>query len=121
MRKLGLSVAELAQMIGVSPAKVSQAIRGELIDVETVTKLSQWLGVHPCSLINAESMPEDELASQIAVLIEQAPEVAEIFRAAVLLINNGTASPELVEDIVIYVSYKLRRRLPTVFPRKQKR
>lgn len=81
------SVRKMSTDVGVSHATILRFLQGQTADPETVKAVAGWLGVNPATALNAE-VP-DSLAAKIALLIEQKPDLCEIFSEAVTRVLDG--------------------------------
>ncbi len=109
-RKRGWSSRKMAQEIGVSHTTILRALRGELVDLDTLIGIADWLGVRPSDLLNSFSKRKGaDLSAVIAVLIERIPALKEPLQAAAEAVQAGTVDPSIVEDIVTYATYKLEK------------
>lgn len=112
---LDYSSRQAAKMVGVSHATILRALKGEVVDLETLIKMSDWLNVKPHTLLNTFSSSDDGLADQIAVVINRYPALKDAFTRAIRLISAGEADPAVIDDIAAYSSYKLE-----LYPRRKK-
>jgi transcriptional regulator with XRE-family HTH domain len=106
------SSRQIALEVGVSHSTIMRALRGDLVDVGTILKLSKWLGVKPNTLINAMATErEDKLADQIAVMLESSPMLETEFRRAVDAIVAEKLDPHVLEDIASYAAYRINMKI----------
>lgn len=105
MTQKNVSSHTVADEIGVSHTTVLRAMRGERIDVDTLIKLANWLGVRPSELLN--SMSDTSLADDIATLLTHSPELETTLKDAVERVKAGQLDPAVLKDIVSYAMYKL--------------
>jgi transcriptional regulator with XRE-family HTH domain len=107
-QKLDLSSRQAAAEVGVSHATILRALRGDIVDLETLIKLSGWLNVKPATLLNTFAKSPDPLADQVAVVLERHPKVREMFSKVMKAITDEKADPDVIDDIVAFAAYKLR-------------
>jgi transcriptional regulator with XRE-family HTH domain len=107
MKELNLSARQAAEIIGTSHTTILRAASGEIVDLDTVIKISDWLGVRPSRLLNSFSQEQDVLDERITALIEGNPKLKEVFKRAMTLVENNEIDPTIIEDIVAYSSFKL--------------
>ena len=105
-KKRGWSSRELAEAVGTSHTTILRALRGELVDLDTIVKIANWMNVRPSTLLDGFGK-KDQVAVRVAVLVERVPGLAKTLEAAADAIDEGRAEPELIEDIVAYATYKL--------------
>ena len=109
-RKRGWSSRKMAEEIGVSHTTIIRAMRGDLVDLDTLIAIADWAGVRPSDLLNSFSKRKGaDLSAVIAVLIERIPALKEPLQAAAEAVQAGTVDPSIVEDIVTYATYKLEK------------
>ncbi len=108
-RKRGWSSRKMAEEIGVSHTTIIRAMRGDLVDLDTLIAIADWAGVRPSDLLNSFSKKSGDLSTTIAILIERIPALKAPLEAAAEAVKNGTADPSIVEDIVTYATYKLEK------------
>jgi transcriptional regulator with XRE-family HTH domain len=108
MRDKGLSSRKMAEAIGSSHTTILRALRGEAVDVETIIKIANYLGVRPSELL--DSMATDTtLPDQLAVLLAHSEELEQQLADAMERVQAGELKPEVVRDIVSYALYKLNQ------------
>ena len=108
--ELELSSRQAAEATGVSHTTVLRALRGDSIDLDTLIKLSGWLGVKPHTLLNSMASADTHLSDQIAVMLESNRILAGEFKMAVQATIAGKVDPEIIEDIAAYAAYKINIR-----------
>ena len=105
LRDQGLSSRKAAGQIGVSHSTILRILRGDPFDVPTLVAIANWLHVRPATLL--DTLGEDPLEAQVATLLERLPKLAGVLEKAATMIENGEASPAIMEDIVAYANFKL--------------
>ncbi len=108
-RKRGWSSRKLAEEIGTSHTTILRAMRGEIVDLDTLIAIADWAGVRPSDLLNSFSKRGMDFASALAVLIERVPALKKPLEEATKAVQAGTVDPAIVEDIVTYALYKLEK------------
>ena len=106
-KTLDYSSRQAAKEVGVSHATILRALRGDVIDLETLIKMSDWLNVKPHTLRNTFSSFDAGLADRIAVIIDRHPKLRSVFAKAIELIVNDEADPYILDDIAAYAVYRL--------------
>ena len=96
----------MADEIGTSHTTILRALRGELVDLDTIIKIANWLDTRPSTLLDGFGR-KDSVVVRVASIVERVPGLAKIIEEAAAAVENGTADPALVEDIVSYAAYKL--------------
>jgi transcriptional regulator with XRE-family HTH domain len=89
-------IREVALDIGVSPATLSRVERGKLPDLETFSRICEWLGVDPAEVLEIKKsiMPrqQEQRASEVVIAahlradptqdLESAQDLAQLIMAA---------------------------------------
>ena len=84
-KRSGVGIRAVAKEIGVSPATLSRVERGFLPDLETFSKICEWVGVNPANVLG------------VKVKSEQIPKVAVHFKkSAALAPNTAKALAQMV-------------------------
>ncbi len=107
MKNKGLSTRQVAKEIGTSHTTILRALRGEIVDMATIMKVSEWLGVKPATLINSLASTKAALPEKIAVMLGNYPHLEEEFSKAINAISAGTVEPEIIENIAAYAAYRI--------------
>ncbi len=107
MKNKGLSTRQVAIKIGASHTTILRALRGEIVDVATILKFSEWMGVKPATLINSLSEAEKALPEKIAVMLGNHPLLEREFTKAVKAIVADQIDPAIIQDIAAYAAYKI--------------
>ena len=108
MDERGLSSHKAAEAIGVSHTTILRALRGEAVDVDTIIKIANFLGIRPSELLNSMST-DATLPDQLAALLGHSPQLEEELKDAVERVQAGALDPAVVKDIVSYALYKLNQ------------
>jgi transcriptional regulator with XRE-family HTH domain len=110
-QKLELSSRQAAEKVGVSHATILRALRGDIVDLETVLKISEWLGVKPHTLLNSMVNTKAGLSEKIAIMLEDNPLLAKEFSKAVDAILKGKVETSVIEDIASYAAYQINMKI----------
>ncbi|MGD8753866.1 MAG: hypothetical protein PVG14_20720 [Anaerolineales bacterium] len=108
-----LSVRAAAREVGVSHTTLLRALDGENMDMPTIEKIAEWMGIRPSLLIDLAvhaSREDDDLVRSVAAFIRQDPEIAEVFQRAVNRVENGKMSPSMVRKLVRYAAFLMEDR-----------
>jgi hypothetical protein len=106
LKEQNLSSRGAANAIGVSHTTILRALRGDVVDLETVLLISDWLHVRPSTLLNSMNNTAT-LSDQIAAIVERNPRLNQVFSDATIAVKAGNADPVIIEDIIAYALYKL--------------
>jgi len=107
MMKQGLSARQTAKLTGISHGTIDRILNGEWIDLETLVKLCNWLGVSPATALDTLGEGTDAVVSAIATIIEAQPKLAKTFLDAARDVKDGKLSPDDLRDIVAYAAYRI--------------
>jgi transcriptional regulator with XRE-family HTH domain len=106
LKERKLSSRGAADAIGVSHTTILRALRGDVVDLETVLLISDWLHVRPSTLLNSMNSTAT-LSDQIAAIVERNPRLNQVFSDATIAVKAGEADPAIIEDIIAYALFKL--------------
>ena len=106
-RKDGLSNRAVSREIGVSHSTISRALNGDQLDMATLEKFADFLGIPVSSLLDMEGGGEHGLAAKIDAMVSQEPELAKVFEDAIDLILDDKMDPKIFEDLVAYASFRM--------------
>ena len=107
MKKKGLSTRQVAKEIGTSHTTILRTLRGEIVDVATILKFSEWMGLKPATLINSLADTKSALPDQIAVMLGKHPRLEAEFSKAIQAVVEEKVDPAIIEDIAAYAAYKI--------------
>lgn len=106
LKERSLSSRGAADAIGTSHTTILRALRGDVVDLDTVLKVSDWLHIRPSTLLNSMGKTAT-LSDTIAAIVERNPHLNQVLSDATAAVRSGTADPAIIEDIVAYSLYKL--------------
>jgi transcriptional regulator with XRE-family HTH domain len=106
-QKLGLSDRGMAEEMGIAHATVRRIREGDTLDIETIRKIGDWLGVSPLALLAEEGIEKDALAAQIAAVLETEPQLASVFSEAMDRVLDGQMDPAVFRELATYAAYRL--------------
>lgn len=101
MEKESISLRAAATQIGISHNTLYRTLEGQPIDLETLNLIAKWLGVKPSTLIDAEA---GDVASMVAVILEQNPEMIKVLRGFVSLYH-----PRVIQEMLWYMLWRMSR------------
>jgi transcriptional regulator with XRE-family HTH domain len=101
-----ISVRQAARDIGISHTTLNRVIQGEPPNVDTMTKIAQWLGISPAEFLEGPD-EVDTTAAQIAILIRSEPRLQEIFVEAARRVSAGEMDQSVFEDLISYAAWKM--------------
>ena len=103
---LGMSVRKAADKIGVSHATVARAANGETVEVDTLVKIADFLGVPLNSLLDDVETP-DEVYEQISIVFTFEPELKKVLTRIAKKIEDQTIDPKILSELAGFASYRL--------------
>ena len=107
MRQRNLSLREAGKEIGVSHTTISRILQGQAADIDTLIDMCKWLGISPSEVLDSNVEGSRGLGSRIATILEANPKLALVFEEAIGRLEKGEISPQTIEDLVAYMSYRL--------------
>ena len=105
LAKRNLSARAASQQIGVSHTTIVRSLNGESVDVDTLIKIANWLGVAPSSLLDVTN--GGTMADQLEVALSSHPQLAKVLADVLAKYVGGELPAEDVEDIIRYAAYRL--------------
>jgi len=106
-RKDGLSNRATSREVGVSHSTISRALNGDQMDMATMDKFAEFLGIPVSSLLDMNMEGSVGLSAKIDALISQEPELAKVFEEAIDLILDEKMDPKVFEDLIAYTSFRM--------------
>lgn len=109
MKEQNLSSRQIASVIGVSHTTIIRALRGDIVDLATVLKISEWMGVKPSTLLNSMTTTKTDLGleEKIAILLENSPLLKKELVKAIKAIETDKINPAIMEDVASYAAYRI--------------
>jgi len=103
----GLSVRDAGQMIGVSHSTVARAVNGETVEVDTLVKIADFLGVPVEHIIDPKDNPDDVL-EQIVMVISIEPELSRVFGELAQRIIDKKIDKKVLSEVAAFTAYRLQ-------------
>jgi transcriptional regulator with XRE-family HTH domain len=109
MRDRGLALRPAAEEIGISHTTLSNVLKGQPSDLDTIALISTWLGMPLHATLGMQD-PDNETSaiSAISALIEAEPALKEVFMDAGRMLEEGEITPNDLKDIAAYAAYRLQ-------------
>jgi DNA-binding Xre family transcriptional regulator len=101
-----LSVRRAADKIGVSHSTVARAANGETVEVDTLVKICDFLGVPIEDILDVKETP-DEIVRQIAMVLSIEPELSQTFGDIARGIREGRFDTKVLAEIAAFAHYRL--------------
>jgi len=107
LTKRGLSTREAAREIGVAHTTVARMLQGITVDIGTLQKTCDWLGIQLSTVLNVEDKSELGLTSKLSMILQKEPGLAGVFAEALDELENGHISADDLADIMGYAAYRI--------------
>ena len=107
----GISLRQAAREVGISHTAITRAAEGVQIDLETVVRICNWLGVSPNDVLGTMGVNDQVMISQVVALIQSEPKLAQLFTDAFKDVEADKLSLDDLRDILNYATYRLKNRV----------
>jgi transcriptional regulator with XRE-family HTH domain len=107
MHKESLSLREAAAEIGIAHSTLFRVLKDNTVDIPTLGVIAKWLNVPITDVLNDQYPSEDELSTQIALLIQHNPKLKRAFKKALSALENGKITRSDMNEITSFVAYKI--------------
>jgi transcriptional regulator with XRE-family HTH domain len=106
MKKENLSLRKAGIQAGVAHTTIDRVCKGESVDLETVQKISDWVGVPVSTLVDIGEV-KSPMLDDIAVLFSLNDEFAEVFTEVAKRIKAGELSPDFLTEITAFTTFRM--------------
>jgi len=103
----GVSVREAARQIRVAHTTLLRVLQGDQIDLETLTKICNWLGVSPAIVLNFEYSNAGSLADELKVFLANNPELEAALSQAIRMVENLHIKRSILDDLLAYITFRI--------------
>ena len=110
LSETNMSVRRAGLQIGVSHATVARAVNGETVEVDTLVRIADFLGVSIISLLDETDTPDD-VYERISVTFTIEPELKTVLADIARNIKDEKIDHKILSDVAIYTLFQLHRRL----------
>ena len=101
-----ISVREAARSIGISHSTLERFLDGKMRpNIDSTVLISRWLGVDP-SVIIENSGPSGR-RDDVTEFLSAYPELLDLFRDVLNGIKNNEVAPDIVNELIQYIRFKL--------------
>lgn len=104
----GISARKAARQLGISHVTLYRIRDGHSYSLDIAIKIANWLGVPVSELIDAEVDSMDALAMQIAAVLKQEPELAQVFGEAMQRIADGKMTNDQLRELTAYAAWRMK-------------
>jgi DNA-binding Xre family transcriptional regulator len=105
LRNRRWSERQLARSVGVSPTTIGRLLNGEFVDMDTLTKACEWLGIKPSQALDS-LVADPELADQLMLLVKSDPVIEKLLMEMVSRIERGSIPPSALKEAILFVMWK---------------
>jgi transcriptional regulator with XRE-family HTH domain len=106
--KEGASVRQAARDIGVSHTTILRVLDDQPIDVGTLIKVCDYVGVAPAYVLNSLSGDKSiSLRNKMDLIVQRYPRVQAVFDEAIRRLENGEVSQQAVDELLSFAAYRL--------------
>jgi len=95
-----LSIRSAALEIGIAHTTLNRILAGGNIDLDTILKISEWIGVKPSELLQLET-------DDVSLLVSSIPGLKEILAEAAEKIQTGELDISALADITAYAKFRV--------------
>jgi hypothetical protein len=78
--------------------------------MDSLILICNWMGVSIASALNSMGVGKDKLAAQVAMVLEQSPELEQLFGEAFEDLEAGELSAEDIREILTYMVFRVGRK-----------
>ncbi len=103
-----LSLRTGAKQVGVSHSTLGRIIDGESLDLDTLIKACDWLGVSPVTILDVLTNTDDTAALLVAFL-EAHPQLHSAFENLLGETLQEQLPARVLEDILQFIAFRLGR------------
>jgi len=103
-----MSVRAAAEKIGVSHSTVARAVNGETVEVDTLVKIANFLGVPVESILDKKKTP-DKILEQLSMVLSIEPELSEILTKISKHIDAKMLDPKILSEIAAFASFRFHQ------------
>lgn len=104
--KRGISVRRAAKEIGVAHTTIQRVIKGDEVDLRTISAIGHWLHVGTAELLNISE--NQTVKNQVSYLVERNPHLVALLSE--LIKNDGLLRDEDLAEILEYANFKIIQR-----------
>lgn len=106
MHEKGLSLRQVARVVGVSHMTIGRALDGKQVDLDTLEAIAKWLGIPLVTILEARN-DQLEPTAQLQLLMGMSPKLSQALQDAYDAISGGSATPDLLDQLADFLKFRL--------------
>ena len=106
MKEEHLSLRQAGNQVGVVHTTIQRVLDNESINLPTVEKVCDWLGVPVSAVVDTVSQ-ELEMAIEISTLFSTNIEFAEVFSNLAQKIQSSAINPTIFSEITAFLAFSI--------------
>jgi len=110
MKQENLSLRKAGKQADVAHTTIDRVCKGEQIDLDTVQKICDWVGV-PVSAVVDTGEKKSPMVDDIAALFALNEEFSEVFTKIAKKVKARELSPDILTEITAFASFRLHQKL----------
>ncbi len=110
MKEEKLSLRKAGDKAGVAHTTIQRVLDDESLDLATVEKVCDWLGVPVSAVLNTES-EEFNMAKEISILFAKNDEFAEVFSSLAKHLELGAIDSTILAEITAFTAFRIDQQL----------
>jgi len=103
-----LSYRDAAEKIGVSHSTVARALKDENLDVRSLKRICDWLGVTINDVVYEQDSPE-EMYQDIAMLFSMSTSLKDAMKNLAVRIKENDLDENILEELAAFTYYQMDR------------
>ncbi len=96
-----LSIRSAAKEIGISHTTMNRLLTDSNFDLETIIKISAWVGMKPAELLGLET------GDDVSLLVLAIPGLKEVLSESIEKVRNGEIQLSDLADITSYAKFRI--------------
>jgi DNA-binding Xre family transcriptional regulator len=118
MQENHFSLRDAAIQIGISHTTLDRFLKEGNVDLDTLVKICNWLGVRVSTALDAYQNGEEALVPKLNLLLESDHSLAYALNDGVKYIEGAYIPPDVMMDILLYIGFRMRVALKRAWEKK---